>query len=95
MTKKKLTESDLNSLWVGAFRYYLGRMTISTHSFCSSLIDNWEQVPEQAQRVIKRDLLEEIKRDDEDRRVLRECRALGHDCDSQKWREVWRAIEVE
>ncbi len=88
-----LTEDDLSRLWIGAFRYYCGRMTISTHSFCNSIIVNWSQIPDQAKEVIKRDLLEEIKRDDRDREQNREHKALGHDIDSKMWREVFAAID--
>lgn len=89
----QLSIDDLEMLWIGSFRYYLGRMTISVHSYCDSLVRNWENVPNRAKEVIKRDLAEEIKRDDMQRANGCEFKALGHDCDSQKWREVMRWIE--
>ncbi len=88
-----LSIDDMDMLWIGSFRYYLGRMTISVHSYCDSLIRNWDNVPERAKMVIIRDLAEEIKRDDEDRLDEKEYKRLGHDCDSQRWREVMRYIE--
>ncbi len=89
-----LSVDDLEMLWIGSFRYYLGRMTISTHSYCDSLIRNWSTIPERARSLIERDLLEEIKRDDRDRERGSEHKALGHDCDSQKWREVWKVVSA-
>jgi hypothetical protein len=89
-----LSIDDLDMLWIGSFRYYLGRMTISTHSYCDSLMCNWGTVPERAKVVIMRDLDEEIKRDDADRERGSEHKALGHDCDSQKWREVWKLVSA-
>ncbi len=88
-----LSIDDLDMLWIGSFRYYLGRMTISTHSYCETLMNNFHTIPKRAREVIKRDLAEEILRDDRDRERGSEHKALGHDCDSQKWREVMRWIE--
>lgn len=93
MKKQTLMAEELEMLWIGAFRYYLGRMTISTHSFCDALMENWLEIPKRAQIVIKRDLEEEINRDDMDRKAERDHCALGHDCDSQKWREVFVVID--
>jgi hypothetical protein len=90
---KKLSTDDLDLLWIGSFRYFLGRMTISTHAFCDALINNWGAIPNRAKAVIVRDLSEEIKRDDDDRLQSKEHKSLGHDCDSQKWREVMRFIQ--
>lgn len=89
-----LSPDDLDMLWIGSFRYYLGRMTISTHSYCDSLMRNWSAIPERARIVIKRDLIEEIKRDDIARENGIEHKALGHDCDSRKWREVLKVISA-
>ena len=92
MKPKRLSVDDLEMLWIGSFRYYLGRMTISTHSYCDALMRNWSSIPERGRYVIERDLLEEIKRDDLDRVSGSEHKALGHDCDSQKWREVLKVV---
>ena len=93
-----MTDSDLCDLWIGSFRYYLGRMTISVHSFCASLVKNWDNIPERAKFVIKKDLLEAIQCDDIDRHheiytgQLCDRKELGHDCDSYKWRDVYNKI---
>ena len=94
-----MNDSELCDLWIGAFRYYLGRMTISVHSFCDSLVKNWYNVPERAKNIIKRNLLEAIQHDDRDRQrevdtgQINYYKELGHDCDSRKWRWVWEEIK--
>jgi len=88
----KFSKDDLEMLWIGSFRYYLGRMTISTHSFSEMLVQHWGNIPDRAQFVIKRDLAEEIQRDDSDRERGSEHKALGHDCDSNMWRAVFGVI---
>ena len=89
-----LSKDDLELLWIGSFRYFLGRMTISTHSYCDSLMRNWSAIPDRAKFVIGRELFEAIERDDHDRKVCEDYNALGHDCDSQKWREVWKVVSA-
>jgi len=90
----KLKNDDLEMLWIGSFRYYLGRMTISVHSYCDTLIKHWKDIPERAQFVIRRDLAEAIEADDIARKSDKPnlYKALGHDCDSRKWREVMCSI---
>lgn len=78
----------LNNLWIGAFRYYCGRETISVHAFCDDLINNYEQIPDQAKGVIKRDLLQAFEDDDRDRKRKSDVKTLGHDMDRAKWLEV-------
>ena len=90
----RLSIDDLDMLWIGSFRYYLGRMTISTHSYCDSLMCNWGVIPNRAKVVIARDLGDAIKRDDDRRESGDAYRPLGHDCDSQKWREVWKVVSA-
>ncbi len=89
---KNLSTDDLEMLWIGSFRYYLGRMTISVHSYCDSLMEHWGDIPERAQFVIKRDLSEAIQFDDNYRYSDSPHKSLGHNCDSQKWREVMNFI---
>lgn len=88
----EISKDDLDMLWIGAFRYYLGRSTIATHGFCESLVQHWGNIPKRSQVVIKRDLAEAIRRDDDDRENVRQHKALGHDCDSKMWRAVFDVI---
>jgi hypothetical protein len=80
------------TLWIGAFRYYCGRMTISVRGFCETMISNIENIPNEAVSIISRDLIEAFADDDRDREVGNAIRRLGMDCDRQKWLEVLAAI---
>lgn len=92
--KTKLNDADLDMIWLGSFRYYLGSMTINTHSYCDLLMRNWEIIPSRAKAVIKRDLCEAIKRDDLDIENQRQYKTLGNDFDSDIWREVWKVASA-
>jgi len=87
-----INEDLTNMLWIGAFRYYCGRTTISVHAFCEELIKEWVNIPNGAQGVIKRDLEEAIRDDDRDRERGSEHFILGHDSDKAKWLDVFTAI---
>lgn len=87
-----MNQDDLDLLWIGAFRYYCGRMTIAVHSFTESLIKNWDKLPERSQFVIKRDLEDAFKDDDTDRKEGCVYKRLGHDCDRESWEKVRRFI---
>lgn len=81
-------------LWIGAFRYYCGRMTYAVSSFVDLLVWEWPNLPEHAQQIIKRDLEEDFVRDDSLRVSIREggmtWLPLGHDCDRAQWERVRR-----
>lgn len=85
-----MNQDTLNDLWIGAFRYYLGRMTISVHSFCDSLVKEYDNIPDQAKSIIKRDLIEKFTEDDKARDKEKDPHfyPLGHDVDRAKWLEV-------
>lgn len=87
-----MSEDLINMLWIGAFRYWCGRQTISVHSFCDELINEWVNLPYHVKSVIERDLKQAIEDDDRDRELGRECKTLGHDMDRAKWLEVFAAI---
>lgn len=83
-----MTNNDLGLVWIGAFRYYCGRMTIAVHTFTEVLLANWGSIPENAKYVIKRDLEEAFKYDDKDREQDSVYKRLGHDCDREAWEKV-------
>ena len=83
-----MKQDTLNNLWIGAFRYYCGRETISVHAFCDDLIEEFDNIPDQAKQCIKRDLVRNFEDDDMDRAKNREVKTLGHDMDRAKWLEV-------
>ena len=80
------------TLWIGAFRYYCGRMTIAVSGFCETMISNIENIPDEAISIIKRDLIKAFADDDRDREKGREVKRLGMDYDRHKWLEVLSAI---
>lgn len=92
------TEDEQSTVWIGACRYYLGRMTYAVGNFCDSLVRHWPTLPEHTRSIIQRDVEEEFDRDD-NARSRRDAGhdvnylALGHDCDRQQWekvRELWK-----
>lgn len=87
-----MSKDDSSLLWIGAFRYFCGRQTISVSSFCDCIIRDMGSIPKCAITVIRRDLREAIKDDDRDRITDDGHRRLGHDCDRAKWLEVFDAI---
>jgi hypothetical protein len=86
-----MNDKEKSTVWIGAFRYYMGRMTYAVSDFCDILIKEWPSLPEHAKQIIKRDLEEGFERDDR----LRSASdlptigyALGHDCDRAEWAKV-------
>lgn len=85
------------TIWLGATRYYLGRMTYAVSDFCECLIAEWPNLPEEARNLIKRDIEEEFVRDDDFRSRIDEAQdlvsgikylPLGMDCDRKQWERV-------
>ena len=74
------------TLWVGATRYYCGRMTYAVSTFVEMLIGAWDSLHENTKSIIKRDMEEEFTRDDRYRENGYTSRLpLGHDCDRASW----------
>ena len=79
-----------NLMVVAAFRYSLGRMTYISEVCADWIIARWQDFPPNVQQLIRRDLEEAFKKDDEDRadpgnRFFKE---LGWDCDRKEWEKV-------
>lgn len=85
-----MTSDENLTLWLGAFRYYLGRMTYAVGDFCDLLRREWPNLPEHTRNLICTELEREFAKDDEARKHDR-FRPLGHDCDRAEWAKV-RAI---
>lgn len=83
-----MTDDQMTTLWLGAFRYYCGRMTYAVFDFTELLIQAWPGLPVYTQALIQRELEAEFIRDDCARAENREYRPLGHDCDRESWRRV-------
>lgn len=91
-----MTEQWQTTLWLGAFRYYCGRMTYAVGDFCDLLIAEWGELPEATRALIRRDLSEEFGRDDAARERGAEHLPLGADCDRAQWervRRLWGAAD--
>jgi hypothetical protein len=90
MSKKDVYRhfGDGSALIIGAFRYFVGRMTIAGGCFADDLAHAWDDLPGEIQRVIKRDLEDYFIRDDEDRRKGAKWPALGLNCDRAAWEKV-------
>jgi hypothetical protein len=85
----KLTNNELTTLWLGGFRYYLGRQTYAVEDFCNCLISNWSFLPDHCKRLIAKELKEAFKQDDLDRLdEMKTYHRLGHNCDRQSWAKV-------
>lgn len=87
-----MNDADKSTVWIGACRYYMGRMSYAVGNFCEALRREWPALPEHAKQIIKRDLEEEIKRDDQSRAdgesSIYTHNPLGHDCDREEWLKV-------
>lgn len=97
-----MSEDQKVTLWLGAFRYYCGRMTYAVGDFCEILIAAWPELPERARVLIQRELTDEFRHDDEQRAEdtdgTRHYKRLGHDIDRQQWEKVralWQAPNAE
>ena len=83
-----MSDSD----WViVAFRYFVGRMTISACAFACDLASAWDSLPAGTQHVIKCELEDKFRRDDEARASYDPYLPLGMDMDRQAWELVRKA----
>ena len=84
-----MTDLELLTLWLGAFRYYCGRRSYAVSDFCDLLVRRWPTLPKATQDLIRRDLEEEIQRDADGNGF----KNLGDDCDRDEWMRVWSHIK--
>lgn len=95
MKKNYLKHFDNKMLLIGAFRYFLGRMTISVHTFCRELSNAWVDLPEDIQDQIKKELDQEFVCDDRARAMNTKYKPLGMDMDRRSWEMVRNAYANE
>jgi hypothetical protein len=84
----QLTPEQELTLYLGALRYYMGRMTYAVSDFCDLLIQVWPTLDVKTKSLIQRDLTAEFRRDDEQRKQGTEYKALGMDQDRAQWLRV-------
>jgi hypothetical protein len=85
-------------LFVGAFRYYLGKRSSANGNFCALLADKWKYLDEQTKDLILKELAETVYRDDEMRRDDR-CSSvyypLGNNDTRTEWLRLLKRIKNE
>jgi hypothetical protein len=80
--KNKLYEFfDIDELIHSAFRYYLGRRTISACAFARNLAKAWDHIGENTRMMIGQELLKAY----EDAEKNPDWKPLGDDCDRESW----------
>lgn len=90
-----MNDEDMLTLWVGAFRYYLGRRTYAVGLFCDLLRQEWSRLPERTRHLISSELAAAFRSDDEFReRAQNSYLPLGDDCDREEWEKV-RALGTQ
>lgn len=90
-----MNDQQMITLWLGSFRYHVGRQTYAVADFCEMLIQQWATLPAHCQNLIRSDLEEEFTHDDNDRVDGSKIKALGHDCDRSEWEQVRKLWEGE
>lgn len=88
-----MNDTDTETLWLAAFRYYAGRRTYAVSDFCALLIAQWPKLPQKCRLLIERELEWFYAADDEARRNAGTGWALGMSCDRAEWdkvRKLWR-----
>jgi hypothetical protein len=88
-----MSDHQLLTLWLGAFRYYLGRRSYAVSDFCELLAQQWPNLPKRTQDLIKKELDKEVERDTESRTAGYEFHHLGDDCDRNEWLLLQQRIE--
>lgn len=87
-----MSDYETLTLWLGAFRYYLGRRTYAVESFCDILRRDFPTLPERARVLIIGELDDAFKKDDA-ARISGTWKPLGDDCDREQWARV-RALWI-
>lgn len=97
-----MNSEHLTTLWLGSFRYYLGRKTYAVSEFCDILIAQWETIPDRCKALITKELNNAFAKDDEmrsDPACSSICYPLGMTCDRTEWERVRKyladKVEVE
>ena len=73
---------------LSAFRYALGRSTYIVEDTVIWLEENWYDIPEDAQRLIHKELSEAFRADNERRRLGIRHHPLGMDMDRAQWEKL-------
>ena len=82
-------------LIIDAARYACGRQSYQVGVTCDWLCRNWARLPEHARSIIKNDVEEAFRRDDDSRANGHMYHPLGMDCDRASWAAVRRLWQTE
>ncbi len=77
-----MTDEEKLTLWLGAFRYYCGRMTYAVSDFCDLLCKEWDNLPEYTKNLIKIELESIFQAEG------KSTTRLGAPCDRAEWEKV-------
>lgn len=83
-----MNNTDTETLWLAAFRYYAGRRTYAVSEFCALLIREWPTLPHHLRLLIERELDKWYALDDRARLERDSTWPLGDDCDRAEWDKV-------
>lgn len=81
---------DEDELIHAAFRYYLGRRTISTCAFAQDLAKAWDHIGEATKMMIGNELMQAY----EDAEKHPDWNPLGDECDREMWDLVKEKINI-
>lgn len=90
----ELTPPEKLTLFLGAFRYYLGRASYAVSEFTALLAKHWDDVDPYTKNLILKELKEELDKDTKQRDdpSFDGWCCLGHDCDRQSWLTLYNTI---
>ncbi len=88
-------DRDELTLWIGAFRYYLGRKTYAVSDFCELLIVVFPTLSGYTRDLIRKEIASAFERSERSRSMglpPLEC-GLGDPCDVREWEKVRDFVE--
>ena len=88
--RKAIDFFDANDLIHAAFRYYIGRRTISANAFAKDLAASWLHIHEMTRMMIGNELLQAY----EDAEKHPDWKPLGDQCDIEAWDLVKAKIQI-
>ncbi len=91
-----LTDPEKLSIFLGAFRYYLGRSTYAVSDFTELLARHWDELDPHTKNLITKELKKALEEDDASRDPSESGPyshgRLGHDIDRYSWQTLYNTI---
>ena len=79
--KERGKMKNIDIVTIGAFRYYLGRRTISVNAFCVYLESAMKEISWGTKKIIAKE--------------IKECKDLGDICDKKDWDRILKLLEED